>query len=193
MYPLFDAHLAHDSLKSRDKWAYKWHFLKSVYPSFFDKFKDKQFNFLEIGVDKGGSLRAWKDYFPQARIVGIDINPECTFEEDRIHVAIGDQNDIDFLHKVNEEFGPFSIIIDDGGHIGSCQVNSFKCLFPELLPAGIYAVEDLEVGESVGFTKYISNASYNFSIGYKTYDSVVVLPSIKSINFFKYILVLEKE
>ena len=40
--------------------------------------------FIEIGVKNGASLRMWKDYFPNATIYGIDIDPRCKqFAEDR--------------------------------------------------------------------------------------------------------------
>ena len=39
-----------------------------------------------MGIFNGGSLKIWKEYFgPDAKIIGIDINPECKkFEEDGI-------------------------------------------------------------------------------------------------------------
>jgi hypothetical protein len=32
----------------------------------------------------GGSLRSWRDYFPQAQIFGIDVQPDTQFSEQRI-------------------------------------------------------------------------------------------------------------
>ena len=50
---------------------------------------------LEIGVAGGGSLELWQRYFgPKARIVGMDINPDCKrFEKPGIQVVIGNQAD----------------------------------------------------------------------------------------------------
>ena len=73
---------------------------------------------IEIGCGEGGSLPMWKAYFgPHARIVGLDIRPECTaFKEDQIEVRIGDQSDPEFLSAVYREFGAPDILLDDGSH-----------------------------------------------------------------------------
>ena len=55
----------------------------------------------------------WRRYFgPHARIVGIDIRPECqAFEEDQIAVRIGDQSDPAFLDSVLREFGAPDVVV----------------------------------------------------------------------------------
>lgn len=98
---------------------------------------------LEIGIHKGQSLRTWKDYFYRSQILGIDINPDCKqYEEERIKVEIGSQADGRFLNKINEVYGPFDIILDDGSHMCSHVIYSFEALFPLLKSGGIYVVED---------------------------------------------------
>ena len=69
-----------------------------VYEESFSKYIDKKIIFVEIGIFNGGSLKVWKKYFgPNAKIIGIDINPECKkFEEDGIEVYIGNQSDPKF-------------------------------------------------------------------------------------------------
>ena len=61
-----------------------------VYEEYFSEFKGKKITFVEVGIFNGGSLKVWKEYFgPDARIIGVDINPECKkFEEDGIEVFI---------------------------------------------------------------------------------------------------------
>src|ERR1700712_2107712 len=50
---------------------------------------------LEIGVYSGASLRMWEEYFPNAVIVGLDINPEARVHASpRCPVVIADQSDI---------------------------------------------------------------------------------------------------
>ena len=99
---------------------------------------------LEIGVLNGGSLRAWQDIFPSARVVGIDINPEIKASYPDLDIFIGDQKDTAFLDAVVRETGIPDIIIDDGGHRRSQQVESFKHLFPKLNTGGLYVIEDIE-------------------------------------------------
>jgi hypothetical protein len=87
----------------------------------------------------------WKRYFgPHAKIVGIDVLPECKeFEEDQIEIRIGQQQDKQFLQAVIDEFGTPDIVLDDGSHIMSHVVASFQFLYPRTAKNGIYMVEDL--------------------------------------------------
>ena len=43
---------------------------------------------------------------------------------------------------VDEQYGPFDIIIDDGGHTMEQQIISIETLFPLLSDGGVYLVED---------------------------------------------------
>lgn len=99
---------------------------------------------LEIGVLLGGSMRGWKEFFPKARIVGLDINPDIKGVFPDLEVFIGDQVDKAFLDSVLYEIGIPDIIIDDGGHMRSQQMGSFLYLLPKLRSGGIYVIEDLE-------------------------------------------------
>ena len=98
---------------------------------------------LEIGVLGGASLKMWSEYFPNASILGVDINKDCNqYASGNISIEIGSQTDADFLKQVVEKYGPFDLIIDDGSHMQSHVVFSFNCLFEHLKPQGIYVVED---------------------------------------------------
>lgn len=124
-----------------DKWL---HYLP-VYDRFFGPWRGKPVRMMEIGVGGGGSLDIWRDFFgPGATILGIDINPKCA---ERVtppnQVRIGSQADTAFLDTVLAELGPPDIILDDGSHIASHQIASFRHLFPLLPPGGLYLIEDL--------------------------------------------------
>lgn len=119
------------------------HNYTKLYTLYFEKLRDEKLKILEIGIDKGFSLKSWKEYFTQAEITGIDILDLKHFEEDRVHALVGDQADPEFLKKVNESHGPFDIVIDDGSHRNPDMKASFECLFPLLKPGGLYVVEDL--------------------------------------------------
>lgn len=93
----------------------------------------------------GQSLRMWRDYFPNAEIVGIDIN-EKHVRGRRIHFERGDQSDNAFLREVTRKYGPFDVVIDDGSHIGQHIQASFASLWEAVTPGGVYVVEDLPVG-----------------------------------------------
>lgn len=132
---------------SADTNVHKWHHYFEIYTRYFERFRDRPIRMLEIGVFRGGSLRMWKQYFhPESTIVGIDIDPSCKAHEvaDRqIFVRIGSQADPEFLAAINEEFGPFDIILDDGSHKTHHQIVSFGALFRDALKdGGCYLVED---------------------------------------------------
>lgn len=113
------------------------------YEKYFFLNRNDKIKILEIGVQDGASLRTWKEYFFNAQIFGLDINPECKkYEEERITIEIGSQTDENFLKEVCNQYGPFDVIIDDGSHINSHVIFSFKVLFNYLKPQGLYLVED---------------------------------------------------
>jgi hypothetical protein len=119
-----------------------------LYDRLFAEFSGKKPKVLEIGVYKGASIQAWKEFFGEgSTIVGVDINPDCAqFDnaEQDIHVRIGSQSDIKFLKKLSDEFGPFDIIIDDGSHFTHHVIASFNYAFLHCLAdSGIYFIEDL--------------------------------------------------
>lgn len=90
---------------------------------------------LEIGVWLGASLQAWRELWPQSRIVGVDINPECN-EVPGCELVIGD------ITKMSVS-GPFDLIIDDGSHIPSDQKDAYENLIDELVAGGLYVIEDV--------------------------------------------------
>jgi hypothetical protein len=110
----------------------------------FRDIRDQVRNVLEIGVQTDRSMRMWEEFFPNATIHGIDIDPQCKqFEGNRRRVHIGDQGDAAFLRRVVAHAdAPFDIVIDDGSHRVEHQLTSFEVLFPALSEHGIYVVED---------------------------------------------------
>jgi ubiquinone/menaquinone biosynthesis C-methylase UbiE len=124
---------------------YKWKHYFEIYERHLARYRDRQVNVIEIGVYKGGSLQMWKHYFgPQARIFGIDINPECAaFAEERVEIFVGSQEDRTFLRSVAERVPVIDVLIDDGGHTMTQQITTFEELFPRVAPDGVYLCEDL--------------------------------------------------
>ena len=116
-----------------------------IYEKHLSRFRNTEFNLLEIGVWKGGSLEIWKKYFGKgARVVGIDINPSCMkFQSEDVHVEIGNQSSVEFLEDLNSKYGPFSVVIDDGSHQMSDVKETFEYLFRKLDSSGVYIVEDM--------------------------------------------------
>jgi hypothetical protein len=116
------------------------------YEKYLNNYINKQIRYLEIGISKGESLFAMCEYFRNAEVIaGIDINPySIIFEqkEKNIFVEIGKQNNELFLKKVNDKYGSFDVIIDDGSHELDDILLSFNTLFPLLNDKGVYIIEN---------------------------------------------------
>jgi cephalosporin hydroxylase len=101
--------------------------------------------FAPEGYKPGASLRAWREFFPNATIYGVDIQPDTQFsDEERIVTMLCDTSDSDQVKKLmntlnNEQF---DIIIDDGSHILANQLKTLRNLYPFLKSGGFYVVED---------------------------------------------------
>ncbi|MCX2975729.1 class I SAM-dependent methyltransferase [Halieaceae bacterium IMCC8485] len=114
------------------------------YTTFLEHLRDMDFAMLEIGIERGGSLKMWSEYFSRAEIYGIDINKG--FQHPRGIVFKGDQSDLDLLNEVNENIEKeVRFIIDDGSHHPEHQLRTFNYLFGNMLSnGGIYILEDTE-------------------------------------------------
>ena len=115
------------------------------YARLLEPWRHKPICVLEIGVERGGSLRTWSDYFDRATIVGVDINPKCRQHAgERRVVEIGSQADPKFLEELGRKYRP-TVIIDDGSHKTDHIILSFKALWPHLAAGGLYLVEDVSM------------------------------------------------
>jgi hypothetical protein len=92
----------------------------------------------------GSSLKMWRDYFPLANIAALDFFDKSPHAADRIAIFQCDQSGPGILHCMNEQCGPFDIILDDGSHENAHVIRSFEVLFPLLRLGGLYVIEDIQ-------------------------------------------------
>lgn len=123
----------------------KWIHYFDIYHEYFKKFRKKNVVVLEFGISHGGSLQMWKHYFgKRARIIGVDINPECKkLKEPQVEIYIGSQEDRKFIKSLMKKIGDVDIVIDDGGHTMSQQITTFEETYRFVREGGIYLTEDL--------------------------------------------------
>jgi hypothetical protein len=120
-----------------------------VYDERFGPLRDQPITLLELGVAKGKSMEMWRDCFPKATIVGLDLLPEWESTEERVRIYRGRQDDLALLDRIAVECAPqgFDIIVDDAAHIGQLAKASFWHLFMHHLKRGaFYAREDWGTG-----------------------------------------------
>jgi hypothetical protein len=113
---------------------------------------------IEIGVNRGGSVRAFKEYLPNSLIVGLEINKSSFFEDDRIKIEIGNATNKDFIDMILDKYGNPDVVIDDGSHFSRDIKTSFTLLYPHTKIC--YVIEDL------------GTQSYNFEKGFYINDHI---------------------
>lgn len=178
-----------------------------IYKNYFSDFKNKKFNLLEIGIDKGDSLRIWRDFFPNANICGLDIDKK-EFKINGVEFFFGDQSDKNFLKLITDKYKTFDIIIDDGSHVSKHIISSFEYLFSYLNNDGLYVIEDLQTsyiprygGSRIRLNK--KNTSMNFfkklsdSVNYEHYNRPFYKKNkfdgmVNSVNFYQNIIFIRK-
>ena len=119
------------------------------YLGFYERFlrdmRDDHMRVLEIGVHGGASVRMWEEFFPNATIVGVDIDPTCLrHASGRISIELLDQSDLAALARLIRGYAPFGLIVDDGSHVWAHQITSLRTLYPHVQPGGTYVLEDLD-------------------------------------------------
>jgi hypothetical protein len=213
-----DGKYAHLFCEHSGRVIHKWKHYFSIYDEIFDFYlKNREKNsdaltpikFLEIGVDRGGSLEIWHKYFDSGTVIfGIDIKEECrNINEKAFQVRIGSQDDPEFLRLVVSEMGGVDIILDDGSHIAKHQRKSFDVLFPMLSEGGIYIIEDthtayqrhwgggyLRRGSIIQVTKHMIDGLhkdyFRFPLGRR---AQLAHKDIRSIRYYDSIIAIQKE
>lgn len=122
------------------------------YEKFFKPLRHKPIKLLEIGVGGGESIRLWLEYFPAAKVWGLDINPESwNGEDERYRFVVGDQESRAFWDEFFVNHGcDFNVVIDDGGHFSGQIIASFESIWHRLPKGALYCVEDLGTCYSPG-------------------------------------------
>jgi len=141
------------------------HTYGASYDEIFEQFeRDSKVNFLEIGIQKGGSLLAWKEYFNNANIYGVDI----------VDAILDEYRSPDFKYiisdiKANEAKDAlkdiyFDIIIDDGSHYLSDVLFVVENYLEKLKTGGVLIIEDCQQPEYwLGEIRKITPSGYEIT------------------------------
>lgn len=124
-------------------------YFKLIYDDLFEPISNSVTKFVEVGINKGGSLELWRDYFKNATIYGLDINTDINIYLERIELIRLDQSNETQLKEFSQNYSEIDVIMDDGSHRMYDQQITFATLFKSLKPGGIYVLEDLHTSLEV--------------------------------------------
>ncbi len=114
-----------------------------IYSLYLSPIRNENITMLEIGIRDGSSLRIFRDFFKKGKILGLDIDPNTAFSDNRITTYIGSQNSIEIINKIFNENPVINIVLDDGSHINELTIASFQLIFDKLPKGSFYIIEDL--------------------------------------------------
>ena len=173
----------------------------NVYDRIFTPFVGTKIVFVEVGVFSGGSLFMWRDFFgPNARIIGIDLNPAAKqWENDGFEIYIGNQSDPIFWKKFFAMVGRIDILLDDGGHTFEQQIITAVETLPYINDGGLLVVEDTHTSyskefggpSSLSFISYAKNIIDGINFRFVDLRPSQAENAVFSIQFFEFIVVFE--
>lgn len=140
-----------------DKHNSREHSYGDFYADLFAQYdREGKLNILELGIQRGGSLYAWKEYFPNSKVIGVDIVDERLDKYNKNHPEIVFIKD-DLRHAIDalREF-KFDIIIDDSDHNEMTMAWIARNYFPLLTEKGTLVFEDVQIPDL--YIEEISNA-----------------------------------
>lgn len=149
-----------------DKCPTLGHTYSPVYHETFKEIKESAKIILEIGVGShevmkrlcgedyivGASLFAWRDFFTNSQVFGLDLDPTAVFETNKIKCFQADQSSSPSLEKsiddiknyLNDQTAEFDLILDDGSHVIEHMILSFETLGKYVKTGGFYVIEDIQ-------------------------------------------------
>jgi len=149
-----------------------------LYDALLRPIKDTATNILEIGVQRGGSIKLWHDYFTKGVIHGCDWekldgwmlyrdSPELRTNS---RVVLNLDADAYTEEYVKERFGDkvFDFLLDDGPHTLESQEKFIELYSPLLSDSGILIIEDVQYHD--WFEKLEAKTPEHLKKYIKTYD-----------------------
>ena len=131
------------------------HGYASIYSEYLQPYIGKQLTLVEIGILKGTGLAIWCDLFPQARVIGLDIDTsharenmpmlqaQGAFTKNKPELYEFDQF-VDNRELLRDILGDslIDVCIDDGNHSKRSILSTLASVTPNLNANFVYFVED---------------------------------------------------
>ena len=134
----------------------KGHDYARHYDSAFEAIRQGEIKVVEVGVGSGESIRSWLEYFPNAKVFGVDIvhstnewNTVGAKPHPRYTFVTGDQSSEIFWQCFVVDYGSqWDVFVDDGGHSSQQIITTFNMMWPHVAAGGFYGIEDLNCAYS---------------------------------------------
>lgn len=154
--PQKNSNLGRDNHFGADRMSFAHHNYAQAYSRLFQQYfpdaEESTICLIEVGILQGTGLALWCDYFPEARIIGLDhdlshyqeakslLRERSAFRYNLPEVY---QFDAYRPHSVeNHAVNSVNIVIDDGPHTEAAIGQTAKAISPHLAERFLYIVED---------------------------------------------------
>jgi len=124
----------------------------------------------------GASLRAWREMFPEAQIVGADVDQGILFKEDGISTYFVDQLRPETIGDLFDQLAgqTIDLVIDDGLHTFEANRNVIEAALPRIAQGGLLIIEDVMLYELPRWETYFAESDL--------VATVMVIPHVKNSN-----------
>lgn len=155
-------------------------YVTTFYEEAFSPYKKKEVTILELGINGGGSLLLWRDYFQQGKIIGLDIADSLSRpKEEYTGMDIRFKNGYDT--SVIDSLPSVDIAIDDGPHTLSTQIEFIIYYLPKIRPGGLLVIEDIPSIDHIPYFEKLALKDpsvremkvYDTSKQYSQYDNII--------------------
>ena len=125
------------------------HSYTPIYSTLLSPFRDKEMNFVELGIFLGFSMQFWREYFSKAHLYCYDfawnfIELGNNLRLPNTEVGLMDVNNPETITAALARIpGGLDILIDDSTHVFEHQINIVRATLPFLKSGGIIIIEDV--------------------------------------------------
>lgn len=177
-----------------------WHTYTPFYQSLFLECRETVRALFELGLGTnhedapsnmgahgipGASLRAWRDYFPNALVYGGDVDERVLFAEDRIETFFVDQCSPTTFAALwaNLPHVALDFFLDDGLHTYEAARNTLDHSICKVKSGGFYIIEDVVKDDLDSYLSLVAEKGLpglSIEIGHPTnvYDNCLVVAAV---------------
>lgn len=127
------------------------HSYLSLYQDLLIKKKETALNVLEVGIQQGGSIVLWNNFFKNATIYGLDILHinnigDCVKNKEKIilYTSTDAYNNDFFTNTFLNKGLKFDFMLDDGPHTLESMIKFVKLYSQIMTDDGILIIEDVQ-------------------------------------------------